>query len=208
MNIKTLLLYVALLFPQYSTAQQVRDFTYSHIGQEEGLGNQRIYTIRQTDDKALWWSTKEGVDRYNGVSVKHYEIGNSAVFGNYAGRITKLAEVTDGALIAFDNKGGVYDYDKVQDRFVLRIDLSSLFKSDVLLNDLLAVDNGLWLAMREGVYYLQEQTLAPVLKDVYTSTIIKGCSQLYLCTREGVLVYNLQNGSPKAGMKLQRLVPA
>ena len=142
MNIKTLLLYVALLFPQYSTAQQVRDFTYSHIGQEEGLGNQRIYTIRQTDDKALWWSTKEGVDRYNGVSVKHYEIGNSAVFGNYAGRITKLAEVTDGALIAFDNKGGVYDYDKVQDRFVLRIDLSSLFKSDVLLNDLLAVDNG------------------------------------------------------------------
>ncbi len=207
MNIKTLLLYVALLFPQYSTAQQVRDFTYSHIGQEEGLGNQRIYTIRQTDDKALWWSTKEGVDRYNGVSVKHYEIGNSAVFGNYAGRITKLAEVTDGALIAFDNKGGVYDYDKVQDRFVLRIDLSSLFKSDVLLNDLLAVDNGLWLAMREGVYYLQEQTLTPVLKDVYTSTIIKGSSQLYLCTREGVLVYNLQNGSPKAGMKLQRLVP-
>ena len=34
-------------------AQEARDFTFSHIGQEEGMCSQRIYSIRQTGDGAV-----------------------------------------------------------------------------------------------------------------------------------------------------------
>lgn len=39
-------------------AQEISDFTFSHIGKAEGMHSQRVYSILQTNDGALWWSTK------------------------------------------------------------------------------------------------------------------------------------------------------
>ena len=61
MRKRTFILYTALLLVVQVVAQQVRDFTFSHLGQAEGLSNQRIYTICQTEDQAVWWSTKESL---------------------------------------------------------------------------------------------------------------------------------------------------
>ena len=205
---------LVLLLMMKAGAQQMTDFTFSHLGQNEGLSNQRIYTIRQTADHALWWSTKEGIDRYNGAYVKHYEIGADS--DNTGGMITKLTVGSDSSLIAFDNKGGIYDYDEVQDRFVLRTDLTKTFGHDVILNDIVAGDGGLWLAMREGVYVMGEEhssryevrgarrsaegrllqkerknensarQLTAVLKGVYTNTFVRLPHRMLLCTRDGV----------------------
>jgi ligand-binding sensor domain-containing protein/AraC-like DNA-binding protein len=198
---------MGVLLAVQAAAQQARDFTFAHLGRAEGLSNQRVYTVRQTTDGVLWWSTKDGVDRYNGVSICHYAIGNTAVFGNYAGRITKLAEAAGKALMAFDNKGGIYAYDEVQDGFVLRTDLATLFKTDVLLNDVLFTEKGLWLAMREGVYYLEGRQLVPVLKDVYTSTVVSTRDGMLLCTKDGVLRYKGGETAPQEGAKLEKLLP-
>ena len=65
---------MGVLLAVQAAAQQARDFTFAHLGRAEGLSNQRVYTVRQTTDGALWWSTKDGVDRYNGVSICHYAI--------------------------------------------------------------------------------------------------------------------------------------
>ena len=208
MRKRTFILYTALLLVVQVVAQQVRDFTFSHLGQAEGLSNQRIYTICQTEDQAVWWSTKEGVDRYDGVSIRHYTIGNLAVFGNYAGRITKLAAVSGSSLMAFDNKGCIYNYDRIQDRFDLQTDLSTLFNSDVLLNSVLVTDKGLWLSMREGAYFLEGQQLSPVLKDVFTNAIVKTDDGVLLCTKDGVLFCDeRQEGTLRADVKLDKLLP-
>lgn len=93
MNIKNIyiltLTICLLLLGVQASAQEPKDFTYSHIGLSEGVSNQRIYSIRQTADGALWWSSKEGVERYNGVVIKHYNSGVQSFSGS-AGRITKL----------------------------------------------------------------------------------------------------------------------
>ena len=39
-------------------AQKVSDFTFFHIGQADGMASQRIYSILQTSDGAIWWSSK------------------------------------------------------------------------------------------------------------------------------------------------------
>lgn len=82
-------------------ALSVQDFTYSHLGQTDGLGSQRIYSILQAEDGAVWWSTKDGAERYNGVNVKHYQMGDLNMFSNFAGRITKLTKGKNAELIGF-----------------------------------------------------------------------------------------------------------
>jgi len=216
-----------VLFALQAVAQHVQDFTYSHLGKAEGLKSQRIYSIRQTDDGALWWSTKEGVERYNGVGLKQYEMGHARQFSHSGGRMFKLAQRASTpsgdrqqpvfTLMAFDNKGGIFVYDKVTDSFRLFADLSRLMGGDVLLCDLLVTGSGLWLAMREGVWFMEvgdverdeasEKRLIPVVKDCFANTIIQTRTGMLLCTRDGVLGYRIKADSvPKANMKLRLLL--
>lgn len=179
-------------------AQEVRDFTFSHIGSLEGLCSQRIYSIVQATDGALWWSSKEGVERYNGQRIKHYQIGDAGSLSNYAGRIIKLTMSPDSVLAAFDNKGSVFVYDEVQDRFQSIADVSEMIEGDVLLNDMVMTRKGLWLAMREGAYFLQGEKFIPVVKNAYTNTLVPTKEGLLICTRDGVLDYPAKE--PKEGV--------
>lgn len=195
---------MVLLAMSGSYAQEIKDFTYTHLGADEGLLNQRIYTIWQSSDLALWWSTKDGIDRYNGAYIKHYQLGDQQLFSNSAGLITKLVVDRDSTLIAFDNKGGIFDYDEQQDRFVLKTNLQELFAHDVILNDILPSDNGIWLAMREGVFHLQpNKTLTAILRDVYTNTFVKVQNELLLCTRNGLYICN---SIPQKNVKPRKLL--
>ena len=207
-NVCMNLLVLLLLNILCTRAQRVQDFTYSHLGQAEGLCSQRIYSIRQTDDGAVWWSTKDGVERYNGVSVKLYQMGDLGMFSNFAGRITKLTQGKNSELIAFDNKGGIFSYDKKQDKFQLYSNLSELFEGDVIVNDILMTEKGIWLAMREGVSFLQDKTLIPVIKNVYANTIIETKYGILLCTRNGVMeCHPNKDGIPQPNMKLRTILP-
>ncbi len=193
------------LIPAY--AQEVKDFTFSHLGQSEGLCSQRIYSIVQTADGALWWSTKDGAERYNGVSVKHYRMGDLSTYSNHAGRITKLCLAAGSTLMAFDNKGGIFTYIAGRDSFERYSDVNKLLDGDVLVNDIMPTANGLWLAMREGIFFLHGNTLTPIVKGVYANTFVNTRHGLLLCTKDGVLGYDSDNGSiPRAGMQPKLLL--
>ena len=188
-------------------AQDVTVFTYSHLGKSEGMLSERVYSLRQSNDGALWWSTKKGVERYNGVSIRHYEMGNLGLFSNNAGLITKLSMSADSVLMAFDNKGGIFVYDEEHDMFQPYVDLTQQFRGDVILNDILPTREGMWLAMREGVFFVQGQKLIPVVRNVYVNTIVPTNDHLLFCTRNGVLAYARRNGGvPTADMKLPTLL--
>ena len=207
-NIYILTLTVCLLLlGVQASAQEPNDFTYSHIGLAEGMSNQRIYSIRQTPDGALWWSSKEGVERYNGLTIRHYPLGHLTALSQNAGRITKLTMGPDSVLAAFDNKGRIFLYDQVQDRFQPLADVSQIMQGDVLLNDVILTRNGLWLAMREGAFFLQDQKLIPVAGNLYVNTFVTTPHGLLICTRQGVLLYPGGHAQvPKSHVTLQKLL--
>ena len=70
----------------------------------------------------------------------------------------------EGTLMAFDNKGGIFVYHETTDDFCLLADIAELMGSEVLVNNLLATENGCWLAMREGVWFLEAdgKTVSPM----------------------------------------------
>ena len=55
------------LFPVWVAAQ-----TYKYIGIEDGLSNRRIFNIQKDAQGYMWFLTNEGMDRYNGKDIKHY----------------------------------------------------------------------------------------------------------------------------------------
>lgn len=197
-------------------AQEVSDFTFRHLGQADGMLSQRIYTIQQTSDGALWWSTKNAVERYNGVSIRHYLTGDQQVYSDFAGKFIKLCAYSAkegkapeaGNLLAFDNKGHIFAYDVVHDKFVQKVDISQKVKEQTALNDILMTAQGVWLATNQGIYFLHGQTLIPVVRNVNANYIIKTGKTLLFCTRQGVLEYSADlQAVPKAATKMRTLVP-
>ena len=49
-----------------------RMFDVRHVGYAEGLSSQRVFSIVEDGDGAMWIATKTGIDRYNGHTVKNY----------------------------------------------------------------------------------------------------------------------------------------
>ena len=78
---RCLLTVVCCLLSFYLHALEVKDFTFSHLGKTEGLDNQRIFSIRQTETGAIWWSSMTGVGRYNGLRVKNYPLDKGTPYG-------------------------------------------------------------------------------------------------------------------------------
>lgn len=51
-----------------------RMFDIRHVGYAEGLSSQRVFSIVEDGDGAMWIATKTGIDRYNGHTVKNYDL--------------------------------------------------------------------------------------------------------------------------------------
>ena len=88
-KIQTLLL--ALLFLYISSYIQAREhFAFSHINGNVGLSSGNVKTILQDSRGLMWFGTKNGLNRYDGYSVKHLDcydrqrhIGNNNIGALY-----------------------------------------------------------------------------------------------------------------------------
>ena len=211
-EIMRLLTIILLLLAHSLQAQDVTNFTFRHLGQRDGLLSQRIYAVQQTADGALWWSTKYGVERYNGVSIRHYQPGDPTAYSEFAGKYVRLCTHTGkedrlpnaADLLVYDNKGRIYTFDAVHDCFRLRTDISKQTGTDIDLNDLLPMGRDYWLATNKGIYWLHDGRLVSVRSGVHASYIIPARGSLLFCTRQGVLQYD-GNAAPQAGMTLHAL---
>ena len=117
MSVKNLYNYIIIIaclltigLPISASGLRVKDFTFSHLNMQDGLSSQRVYSLHKTKDNAVWWTTKYGVDRYNGTMVKKYPLGERELYSSFAGRVVKFAHSTccDDETYVFDNTGCIY----------------------------------------------------------------------------------------------------
>lgn len=71
---KILLIIVMLQLPAIAEALGVSDFTFSHLDLTNGLNSQRIYSLKQTADGAVWLTAKSFVARYNGSNIESFNL--------------------------------------------------------------------------------------------------------------------------------------
>lgn len=168
-------------------ALDVKDFTFKHLTHSDGLCSQRIYSITQTSDGAIWWAAKNCVERYNGVSVKCYKLNVPDDVSFQAGRYLKLFLSSLGNLYAFDNKGEIFIYEPVKDDFSLILDLRVALGPEVILNDIYVDNDNVWLATGSGVFCLEADGIVPLKTGLVANAIVDVDGKLFYCTSEGVL---------------------
>lgn len=184
---KILLISIILQLPAIAAALGVSDFTFSHLGLVDGLNSQRIYSLKQTDDGAVWITTKSCMARYNGVIIENFDLAEKLGMRNVEECNPRFVQSEDKVLQVFDAGGRIYEYNPVQKRFDLIIDVSIFFKQYNKLNDAYKEGDTYWLAMGDGVFMLHGGKLVNVASGMFASCIIRGPKGILLFgTRKGV----------------------
>jgi ligand-binding sensor domain-containing protein len=92
-------------------------FDIRHIGYSEGLSSQRVFSIVEDQNSAMWIATKAGIDRYNGNTIKSYTLSGNFYYGDMGGRTLRLLYDKHYGLWAYDNTGRIYRYSIHDDSF-------------------------------------------------------------------------------------------
>ena len=112
-------------------------FRFEHLSATDGMVSQRVFSIVEGSDHAIWIATKSGIQRYNGVTMQYYNLDlNVTSYSELTSRIFRLYKAGDGNLYAFSNSGKIFRYDVVSNSFVVCLDLTKVFSQQLILNDI------------------------------------------------------------------------
>jgi len=100
---------------------QYRSMMFERFTIENGLSNNSVNNILQTKDGFLWIATKDGLNRYDGQSFKHFKHNSADKNSLPENYINMLLESSDGTLLVGMWGGGLCVYDYHQETFT-RID--------------------------------------------------------------------------------------
>ena len=175
------------------SAIDVSSFTIQHLTNSEGLCSQQIYSVKQTDDGAVWWASKNCIERYNGVSIKCYDMKAPVEVGYLAGHHWSLFLSSEGTLYAYDNKGEIFRYDNITDEFSLMTDLRKTFGAQLILNDIYLDNEILYIAAGHGAFSIRDGSVQQVISDSSSAhSIVPIGNSLYFCMADGVKGINSQ----------------
>ena len=165
-----------------------RMFDVRHVGYAEGLSSQRVFSIVEDGDGAMWIATKTGIDRYNGHTVKNYDLPGSFYYGDLAGRRLYLLYDAQQGLFAYDHTGRIYRYSTILDHFEQVLHLGQLIQEEVILNKLCLDSDGTWWMGADKGLYKQEadHRIVTVLKGQYVNDIAFAGESLFVGTSNGV----------------------
>lgn len=91
-----------------------------------GLSSQTTYSILKDKDGFIWVATRNGIDRYDGLTFQHYKLGDTRMRALRDGMSYTLYCDNDGDIWAFTERSVIHRYDKDQDRFVEEVSLPKL----------------------------------------------------------------------------------
>lgn len=123
---KTLLLLISLICITHShiySNTENQKYYFKHLGSEQGLSQSSVLCIIQDRNGFMWFGTKDGLNRYDGLSFKVFEhdYNNPNSLGNNV--INSIYEMSDGC-IWIGTDAGIYIYDPKLENFSKFLTLS------------------------------------------------------------------------------------
>lgn len=146
-----------LFFCSTASARPARGYYPYHLDVSEGLSSNIVYKVVKWQDGCVWLATRQGIDRYDGFSVKNYSLFKDDIRTQDDGQ--KMSVSTDGGkdLWAFTDSGRLYRYDADGDSFSFFLSLRSP-GADISLNDLVQKEDRLYACTSDGLFCLDVKT--------------------------------------------------
>lgn len=184
------------------------EFQFRHIQVNDGLSENAVYAICQDEQGFIWFGTKDGLNRYDGVQFKVFrkDNRNGNPLGNNFIRSLCTATGTDGEPLLFiATDAGLYCMDRTHESFspVSAVTEEGLRLSGAV-NSLFFSGRRLWIAtMSQGVfmYDIDENRLRhleiegnPVSGLVTWKVTGDPFGNVWVGSRNGLLRYNKGSG--------------
>lgn len=121
---------------------------FHNLSVEDGLSNSTTFSIAQDQKGLMWFSTKEGIDRYDGSGYKHYNLYSADKLTRYGLRRNKFT-VDAKQQIWVNNFSDVFVYQTKEDTFKFMYEVADkntirdLYVDDKRNNLYIATDKGL-----------------------------------------------------------------
>ena len=132
-------------------------FETQHLNTSDGLSSQRVFSIVEDKHGAIWISTKDGIDRYNGNAIKNYNLPGHFYYGDMAGRILRLFYSEKDGLWAYDQTGKIFKYSDRNDGFNPILALDHLIQGPITLNKFYIDNHGnSWFGTQCGAYKIDQ----------------------------------------------------
>lgn len=167
-----LFIYLCILAALPLHAQNNVHYYFRTLDIRNGLSQNTVYQILQDRNGFMWFGTKDGLNRYDGMSFRVYKKENSGLGKNF---ITALYEDREGN-IWIGTDGGVFIYNPVQDSFTafnqtseggIRIrDFVTMISSDEKGNIWISVENQGLFCYKYGEHELLNYLHDPGLANV------------------------------------------
>lgn len=145
------LLATFLTINSYSQHEGEHSYVFKHIGSEDGLSQSIVVDIEQDGDGFLWFGTYNGLNRFDGHSIKAYKsTDDTTQLSSYY--IRTLFIDSKGILWAASNTGLGF-YSKTHDK-IIDLCYKTKFPSGIdQVEDVLEDKNGvIWIASTSGLY--------------------------------------------------------
>ncbi|WP_288912696.1 two-component regulator propeller domain-containing protein, partial [uncultured Bacteroides sp.] len=150
LNIRQIFLFTVLFISSSVSRCQV----YKYIGLENGLSNQKIYYIQKDRRGYMWFLTQEGVDRYDGKYIKHYNFSDDSIKLDSRIALNWLYMDSGNILWVIGQKGRIFRYDSQHDKFKLAYIHPELIrnKPQAFLNyGYLDKNDRIWLCYKDSI---------------------------------------------------------
>ena len=155
--IKRIFLFVILIISSTISRCQI----YKYIGLEDGLNNQKIYHIQKDRRGYMWFLTQEGVDRYDGKQIKHYNFSDDNMKLDSRIALNWFYMDNEDILWVIGQKGRIFKYDSQHDKFELVYIHPELIrnKSQAFLNyGYLDKNDRIWLCSKDSIVWYDTRT--------------------------------------------------
>jgi signal transduction histidine kinase/CheY-like chemotaxis protein/ligand-binding sensor domain-containing protein/AraC-like DNA-binding protein len=108
----------SLLFTASTTHLPAQDISIESLTIADGLSQGMIYDIEQTEDGFMWFSTKDGLNRYDGYTFKVYTNDPFNLYSIMGNEVTRLFEDSRGNLWVVVLGKGIDVLEKATGRFL------------------------------------------------------------------------------------------
>ncbi len=82
-----------------------------------GISSQTTFCLARDNNGFIWVSTRNGIDRFDGISYRHYTLGNTKMRTMHSGLVISLYCDEQGDIWAFTERSDIYRYNPVADAF-------------------------------------------------------------------------------------------
>ena len=197
-------LLILLFAPRTVSAQ----FLFNNIQPKNGFSSKAITSIYKDREGFVWVGTTDGLNRYNGSSVKFY-IGNKGSSKKLPDSYITSITGTGKESIWLGTLKGLAHFNKVTDSFktISFIDTNNKLQSSPAIGKLLIAGNRLWIFTGKGMYTIQNDQAVPVSK-LYKGAVLLNASfcipascivdeqrkGMWIGTFQGLFFFNYQTG--------------